>query len=352
MQRGLICLGRTSAATSSVSLATGMPRQTIEDHPRFFMGNASHNSHGEREYAFRLGNGQKWRLMAVPGMESWLGRMAALMQLEENRSVSGSKIFFVRGGDGKETLPPILEALQRGRVKGLPQNGWRPHLLHLVRIWNHPRLPDLICEIVPPETTKQNFIQMREFLYWIYHHAMERGAVPFHAGLVAKNDTACILTGRSQAGKSTCCKRIPRSWRVLSDDEALVVPSQTNRYVAHPFPTWSDYINRGEERKSWPVETAVPLGAVFFLQQGPTDEVVPLGPGRTAVFTETLSWPEVLPPFIKWAPETVAMLRKKLFENACQLALSVPSFLLRVSLTGHFWEKMEEVLDMPRALPG
>lgn len=39
------------------------------------------------------------------------------------------------------------------------------------------------------------------------------------------------------------------------------------------------------------------------------------------------------------------VIRKKLFDNACQLAKAVPVFSLRVSLNGRFWENMEKVLE-------
>ncbi len=310
------------------------------------MDNASRNVCSKQGYALRLGDGHEWRLIAGSGMESWLEQMGAVMQLGKNRPVSSPKVLFVCGAVEKDVSPPVFLTPQPCATRDFPRSGWRPHQMHLVRFWNHPDVSDLICEIAPEETPKQRFVQMREFLYWIYHHAMDQGGIPFHAGLATKNGTAYILSGPSQAGKSTCCKRIPSPWRALSDDEALVVRDQRKCYVVHPFPTWSDYVNRGERKKTWNVEMTIPLSAVFFLQQARTDEVVPLDRARAAVLINALAWPEILPPFVKWPAETMAGLRRKLFENACELALSVPSFLLRVSLTGRFWEKMEEVLRL------
>ena len=260
------------------------------------MSRSSRNPRREQEYGFRLGDGHQWRLIAGRGMEPWLERMAAIMELGECGSVSGPKVFFVRGWDRRGIASPHLAISQTGKERALPQSGWRPHLLHFVRFWDHPGIPDSICEIIPEETPKQGFTQMREFLYWVYQRAMDRGGMPFHAGLVAKNSIACILTGRSEAGKSTCCSRIPSPWRALADDEVLVVRDQTGRYAVHPFPTWSDYVSREEKKKTWRVETAVPLTAVFFLQQARTDEIVPLNRAKAAVFISALSWPEILPP--------------------------------------------------------
>jgi hypothetical protein len=33
-----------------------------------------------------------------------------------------------------------------------------------------------------------------------------------------------------------------------------------------------------------------------------------------------------------------------MFENACQLAKTIPSYTLDVSLTGEFWKPLEELL--------
>ena len=42
--------------------------------------------------------------------------------------------------------------------------------------------------------------------------------------------------------------------------------------------------------------------------------------------------------------EKMRAFRKKLFENACELAYAIPTFKLRVGLDGRFWEKIEAVL--------
>lgn len=39
-------------------------------------------------------------------------------------------------------------------------------------------------------------------------------------------------------------------------------------------------------------------------------------------------------------------LRRRIFSAASSLASAVPCFVLRLSLTGRFWEKIERVLDM------
>jgi len=42
--------------------------------------------------------------------------------------------------------------------------------------------------------------------------------------------------------------------------------------------------------------------------------------------------------------EQLAIARRRLFENVCDLAKEIPAYKLAVSLEGNFWEEMEKVL--------
>jgi hypothetical protein len=49
--------------------------------------------------------------------------------------------------------------------------------------------------------------------------------------------------------------------------------------------------------------------------------------------------------FLQWCePREAQELRRAMFANACALVGQIPTFHLRVSLTGSFWEKIEAVL--------
>ena len=116
-----------------------------------------------------------------------------------------------------------------------------------------------------------------------------------------------------------------------------------NRYLAQPFPTWSDYLLRRSE-PTWNVQRHVPLSAIFFLEQAEDNEVLPVGEGQTAIFVNQCATDICGPGWAYLDREEVRTLRKKLFDNACQLAKSIPVFTLRVSRDGRFWEEMEKVL--------
>ena len=122
-----------------------------------------------------------------------------------------------------------------------------------------------------------------------------------------------------------------------------MLSNDAKRYIAHPFPTWSDYFRKRSER-TWDVQKHIPVSALFFLEQSEEDEVIPLGKGEAAVLAQQLAMQVCYRYFIQLDHEQVRNRKEMLFENACDLAKTVPAFKLGVSLRGRFWEKMESVL--------
>jgi SynChlorMet cassette protein ScmC len=80
---------------------------------------------------------------------------------------------------------------------------------------------------------------------------------------------------------------------------------------------------------------------LFFLQQSETDKIEPLGRGRAAFFA-TISAAEVRQGL--WLEAATANQTRELFDRACEIAKTIPAFVLRVSLSGRFWEEIEKVL--------
>ena len=111
----------------------------------------------------------------------------------------------------------------------------------------------------------------------------------------------------------------------------------------HPFPTWSNYLWKLSDT-TWDVQQHLPLSAIFFLEQGKTDEVISVGRGQASVrITESATqiYQATLRNLVN---EEERAIKEKIFENACALANRIPAFRLRVSLEGRFWEQMEKVL--------
>jgi len=294
-------------------------------------------------YLLPLSDGQAWRIIATEGVKSWVDRLAKIMGLSQCESNEYPRLIFIWNksfaGSGSELIGRLGSDLK----KGLPPEGWNPWNYSDLRLWSHPDAQDVVCEIGPVQGTEQDILRMRSSLQPVYQKAQDAGGLPLHAALVKRNGMGVMLAGPKNTGKSTCCSRIPRPWYTLSDEETLVIMSNENGYMAHPFPTWSDYLTKRSNR-TWKVRNHLPLSSIFFLEQSDTDEVTPIGLGEAAVFVYQTAMQVCHRYFTHLEYEQVRTRKEILFENACKLAKTVPAFKLRVSLRGRFWEKMESVL--------
>lgn len=181
-------------------------------------------------------------------------------------------------------------------------------------------------------------------------HAQSHDALLVHGALLEWEGNGFVLAGPGGVGKTTACQRLPPPWRAMSDDATFLVRDRRGRYWAHPWPTWSVFAGNGTGG-SWDVQRAVPLQGIFFLSQGPVDEVKPIGPGKAVCMVlesvRQASWPtsESL------AEEEKLAVHLQRFENACALMRTVRSYLLQVSRRGAFWREIETIARRDRQMP-
>ena len=89
---------------------------------------------------------------------------------------------------------------------------------------------------------------------------------------------------------------------------------------------------------------AVPLKAIFFLQQAQLDRVEPIFPGQSVCLLVELA------EHTSWSmahgkgKEVARTLRLQRFENICDLVKDVPCYNLHLSLDGAFWKEIERVI--------
>jgi SynChlorMet cassette protein ScmC len=298
---------------------------------------------GENGYSMRLANGQSWHIIASEEAVLWVKKLAAIMELKICDQNAHPKLIFIRRKMGKDGKTEPICWLNREMQANLPQSGWRARKFRAVQIWSHTIFQHVLCDIGHDRGHDLDIIRKWMALFPIFDRAQHSGGLPLHAGLVERNGVGILLAAPGNTGKSTCCCRLPSSWHPLCDDETLVVRDNQRRYLAHPFPTWSDHLWQRSE-KTWNVEGHVPVSAIFFLEQATTDEVVPVGQGETAVLINESAMELYHPKWKNSDSEELRAVRRKLFDNACELAKSIPAFKLRVSLKGRFWEEIERVL--------
>ena len=294
-------------------------------------------------YCLRLANGQWWHISVSGQLGPWADKLADIMQLKPCESNGYPKLMLICNKSEKDQCEASLCRSKENVVEELSAQGWDARFISGIRFWFEPDGMNVICEI---ETGDENLdvVMMRHSLYPIYQRAQDEGALPLHAGLVECNGVGVLLAAPTNIGKSTCCRRIPRPWNALCDEETLIVRHNKRKYLAHPFPTWSDYLVRRSNR-TWNVQHYVPLRAIFFIEQAEVEGVLSLGQGEAAVLINQSAMQVYYRYWYDLDYEELRTKKKKLFENACELAKAVPAYRLRVSLYGRFWEEMENVLE-------
>jgi SynChlorMet cassette protein ScmC len=285
-----------------------------------------------RGFALRLGDGSRWWIAGSPQASFIAEKLGAIMRLTAGDPGDSRLLFFYDKDRDRGNL-----ALPRLRGQG-----WT-NLYDFYQILFHPGLHHAVCE---------NDASQGDYLYLlmscatnvIHWESIGRGGLPFHAALLEYQGQAVILAASGGTGKSTCSRRVPPPWRAWCDDEVLAVLSSDGRYLTHPFPTWTDYLWKRADN-TWKVEDNLPLAGLFFIEQAPEDEVIPLPGGQAAVAATRSAGEIMLLPFLFDADSRDSReLRQNIFDNACDFIKKVPAFRLRVSLTGRFWEKIEAAL--------
>lgn len=298
-------------------------------------------------YRLNLGQSCRWLIIATPGTKLWVEKFATIMKLkevgEERCSNRWPRAFFFRkhpqkAGDGE------LANFTISKISAdLPGSGWEVHDLQTLRFWSHQTVPDIICEIREEGSEELDIIRMWTSLYGICLPVPGSRALPLHAALIERDGQGVLLVGPGGSGKSTACRRLPHPWNALSDDQSLVVGDSDEKFLAHPFPTWGDYLLRRSKRR-WDIQQYARLAAIFFIEQAPSDEVVPIGQERAAVTINHSSINGRRPILWNLSHEEEREFKMKVFEDSCQLARAIPAYILRISLNGQFWEEMEKVL--------
>jgi hypothetical protein len=188
------------------------------------------------------------------------------------------------------------------------------------------------------------FIQLMELSLVIARDVQARGGVLIHGALAERDGSGVILAAPGGTGKTTASDRLPAPWRSLCDDTTLVVPDFQGNYWAHPWPTWSRFLDGGPGG-TWDVQNAIPLKGVFFLARAVEDRVESVGPGQAvSLLVECAEQTSQLMARGLSKEETRA-LHLEWFNNLCALVRVVPTHVLHISLTGAFWQEIEQMLE-------
>jgi len=258
----------------------------------------------------------------------------------ESRKLASSLTRAMRlGTSGRETLSYRL------LIKNdIPLGARRPDL---PLILDHPDTrpgESLVCRILPVENDIDLADQLTEIGLILASSAEARGGMLLHGALAERNGRSVLLAGPSEVGKSTASLRLAPPWRSLSDECTLVVRKPAGEYFAHPWPTWSTYLE-GDQGQNWDVQHGFPLTAICLLVQDPSDSIKTLdNPRSICMLNESAeqAWSGLSTEFDR---NNRREIRTRRFTNICALVTRVPCYLLRLSRSGSFWEQIESILE-------
>lgn len=293
-------------------------------------------------YRLSLGDMNEWWLTGDKDIKGWVDKFANIMELESAEADSLPKLIFFKMRSGNDPKHSLIDTWHEN-LDLSNSEGWGFHNFKNLRTWFHNDIPDVICEVNNDQWSGGIFENMGNALHCIYQRSIEKGGLPFHAGLAELAGRGVLLSAPGGKGKSTCCRRLSAYDKSWCDDETLVVYNKKKSYLAHPFPTWSDYVWKRAE-KTWNVQHSIALSAIFFLERSETDGVVPIREGQAAIFINESATQVCRKFWKKLDGKNQRKYRTAIFSNACKISKSLPAFLLQVSLHGRFWEKMEKAL--------
>lgn len=267
-----------------------------------------------------LAHGTSWAIAADGDAEAstLVDRLAEIMQLP-------------RGGHADHRLLVSIgskELMGRAHLKRLPSQDPNTHR----------------CALLPSEGPLFPPVQLMTLSRFIARDAQDRGGLLLHGALAEWEGRGAILAGPGEVGKTTATRRLPPRWRACCDDTTLVVRDAQGGYWAHPWPTWSTYLNDHRATGTWDTQRPVRLRAVFFLEQSPQDEMRPLGQGEAVCALVESAKQAMWQTAHRRDPVEPQGLHEEGFRNGCALAQVVPMYCLHLSLTGSFWELMEQAL--------
>ncbi|MBA4379456.1 MAG: SynChlorMet cassette protein ScmC [Anaerolinea sp.] len=207
-----------------------------------------------------------------------------------------------------------------------------------------------VCVLGPCNHSDGLYIQLMQLSSVIARETQARGGVLIHGALAERDGMGVILAAPGGTGKTTASNRLPAPWRSLCDDTTLVVRDLQGNYWAHPWPTWSRFL-WGGSGDTWDVQRAVPLKGIFFLTREVVDRVESIGPGHAVSLLVECAKQASQFMARGLSKEETRALNLEQFNNLCDLARVVPAHVLHISLTGAFWQEIEQALNISDSKP-
>jgi len=221
------------------------------------------------KYHVQLSPDVQWSIGNTIDCAEWTNEFCKVLELPQHEnSESIPKLIFTT--DSEHFLEhPIFQR------SGFPELSWTNYKYFGSRIWYNNHTPDLFCQITKPETFDDKIYSMWAVVHAVYRRAVQIGGTPLHAAISEQDGKGIVFAAPGGGGKSTTSKRLSENFNLHGDDEVLVLPDGSGSFIAHPFPTWSNFMYK-RPKVSWNVEKMIPLKAAFFVEKADREEIIPL----------------------------------------------------------------------------
>jgi SynChlorMet cassette protein ScmC len=201
-----------------------------------------------------------------------------------------------------------------------------------------------IC-VLNMEFADESFYEQLDYISGIIGYvALNKRGLIIHGGLAEKDNKGVIFSGKSGVGKTTTINRLADPWKPLCDEHTLIVRDDRGTHWAHPLPTRSRF-NRNGSGGTWNSQYCVPLKGIFFLTQDSNDQIISLNINDAIYLINRCSSGAMAPIFEMAEPEKKKRALNQILEGSINLAQAIPVHILKLSLTGSFWNDVERAID-------
>ena len=297
----------------------------------------------KQRYSLTLGDGSSWGLWADKELDGWINELGTILSVSE-KSVLSPEHSICFHSYCSEELTPNRENIERELCSKWDE----------VCFYENPPVHLLTDRMMQENivTVSTSFLHLPEMYYLnmskamlpFFLHSFNNGGVPLHAALVEYDGAGILIAATGDTGKTTCCRRLPgKRWKAHSDDLSLLIRNQEGGLVAHPMPTWSDYMIRGETGNKWGFEKKMPIKAIFLLEQSSVDAVTRL-PKLNSTVQLMKSVRQICVLDSISSPHLIRKINSSILKNVTEIAEEIPVYTLEATLDGKFWEAIAEVL--------